>query len=71
MPDEVVVYVELVDEGVDVWRPVSAVVEGDGVYRLTGEQPSGEQWPFPPARVRCQERELSDGWERVAYRLAG
>ena len=30
----VTVYVELLDEGVDVWRPVDAERENDGVVRL-------------------------------------
>lgn len=70
---ETIVYVELLDEGVDVWRPVSAVAESERVFRLTGEQPAGETWAFPPgSRVRCEERhDLSDGPALVAYQLAG
>jgi hypothetical protein len=51
------VYVELLDEGVDVWRPVQAQVEGDGVYRLPDSAPADETWAFPAgSRVRCEHR---------------
>ena len=54
------VYVELVDEGVDVWRPVDALEEPGGVYRLPDISPVGETWAFAPAtRVRCEWRALS------------
>ena len=66
------VYVELVGEAVDVWRPVSAVHEGDDVYRLLGEQEDDEAWAFPPgSRVRCEPRQLDDGEQLVAVALAG
>ena len=69
--ETVVVYVELLGEGVEVWRPVQAVDEGEGVYRLTGKLPAGEAWAFPPhSRVRVEARPLSGGLERVACGLA-
>ena len=50
------IYVEFLDEGVDVWRPV----EAGGVYRLPERSPAGETWAFAPGtRVRCERRELS------------
>ncbi len=72
MAREIVVYVELLGEGVEAWRPVNAVAEQEGVYRLAGEQQPGERWAFPTgSRVRCETRELSDGLERVACGLVG
>jgi hypothetical protein len=63
------VYVELVDEGVNVWRPVEAVEDGDG-FVLPMSAPDGERWRFPPgSRVRCELRELSDGEALVAVRV--
>jgi hypothetical protein len=51
------VYVELRDEGVDVWRPVEAQRETGSVLRLPSVAPEGEQWAFPPgSRVRCERR---------------
>jgi hypothetical protein len=69
--DETIIYVELLDEAVDVWRPVVAMPEGPGIYRLTEAQPEDEKWAFPPgSRVRCEPRPLSDGTELVAIALA-
>ena len=56
------VYVPLVDEGVDVWRPVVAEPVGPMLFRLTGPVPDGEAWAFEPgAVVRCYERTFADG----------
>ena len=56
------VYVPLVDEGVDVWRPVAAEPVGPMLFRLTGPVPDGEAWAFEPgAVVRCYERTFADG----------
>ena len=59
------VYVKLLDEGVDVWRPVTAEVLRDGTYRLEpteGYDPEDEQWEFLPGSVvRCEVRRLSGG----------
>jgi hypothetical protein len=64
----VTVYVELLDEGVDVWRPVEAERESDGVVRLPGNAPDGETWAYPPgSRVRCERRDIG----LVAVALAG
>jgi hypothetical protein len=55
-----IVYVALLDEGVDTWRPVQAEHLGDDLYRLNGERPDDEVWPFLPGDVvRCQVRILS------------
>ena len=51
------VYVALVGEAVDAWRPISARCEGDGLYRLSDRVPCGERWAFPPGSlVRCEPR---------------
>jgi hypothetical protein len=64
----VTVYVELLDEGVDVWRPVEAEREDDGVVRLHSDAPEGETWAFPPgSRVQCERRDIG----LVAVALAG
>lgn len=64
------VYVELMDEGVDVWRPVEATVEADGTFRLPDEAPDDEVWRFAPGSVvRCEPRALSEGEALVAVEL--
>lgn len=64
------VYVELMGEGVDVWRPVEATVQADGTVRLPDEAPDDEVWRFAPgAVVRCEPRTLSEGEALVAIEL--
>ena len=64
------IYVALLDESVDVWRPVEAVIEGAGIYRLPPSAPAGETWLFPPgSRVRCEPRDLSEGPSLVVVAL--
>ena len=51
------IYVPLVDEGVDVWRPVIAEVVGDQTFRIVGENisPDDEHWAFATGEVvRCE-----------------
>src|SRR5437879_8841464 len=64
---EVVVYVRLLDEGTDVWRPVRATALADGTFRLrepNGYDPNAETWEFPPStKVRCVTRKFTDGDE--------
>ena len=68
---EAVVYVRLLDEGTDVWRPVRATALPDGTFQLlepSGYDPNAERWEFPPStKVRCIARKFTDGSEgRVA-----
>jgi|SRR5664280_2024627 len=50
-------FVELLDEGADVWRPVSALVLPDGLHRLPLAAPDEERWAFAPGTVvRCERR---------------
>jgi hypothetical protein len=73
MSSTTTVYVALLDEGADVWRSVQTEHVGGDLYRLTGEQPDDEAWPFAAGDVvRCKERTLSGDWGRpetvlVAY----
>jgi hypothetical protein len=56
------VYVALLDEGVEVWRPVDAAQVAGDEYKLSGPIPEGEVWEFQPDEVvRCRERMFSDG----------
>jgi hypothetical protein len=64
---EVVVYVRLLDEGTDVWRPVRATALPDGTFRFqepSGYDPDAETWEFPPlTKVRCATKKFMDGDE--------
>jgi hypothetical protein len=64
---EAVVYVRLLDEGTDVWRPVRATALPDGTFRLLepdGYDPIAEKWEFPLlTKVRCASRKFTDGGE--------
>lgn len=66
------IYVRLLNEGVDVWRPVAAEPVSGGVYRLaSAEPPPDESWEFPPgAVVRCELKRLSGGDSWVAIALS-
>lgn len=58
------VYVALLDEGTDVWRPVEAEELHSGLFRILSEnsRPYDERWEFPTGSVvRCERRDLSEG----------
>jgi hypothetical protein len=58
------IYVALLDEGVDVWRPVQAEHVSDNRYRILGQHydRSIETWQFEPGDVvLCEMIESSDG----------
>jgi hypothetical protein len=59
---KVVIFMPLLGEGTDVWRPVEAEQLPDGRYRLLGEVPEGETWAFAPgSTVNCSRKVFSDG----------
>lgn len=65
-----VIYIYLLDEGVDVWRSVPAHQLSEGAFLIDTEAeiPEGEQWRFKPGqKVRCRWRkfENGEGWEAV------
>jgi hypothetical protein len=64
MSDPVTVFVAMLDEGMDVWRPVQARPLGDELFRIIGVDAdvSDEAWEFPSGTiVRCKMREVGDG----------
>ena len=65
-------FVRLLDEGVDVWRPVRAEQLHDGVYRIV-EQPYDrdiERWQFVPGdEVVCEMIDSNEGPILAAVRL--
>lgn len=72
--DRAQVYVRLLDEGTDVWRPVEASLLPSGAYRLvasTDVDPS-EVWEFPAGSVvRCEMKTLEGSPTLVAVGVAG
>jgi hypothetical protein len=63
------VYVRLLAEGTNVWRPAPATELSDGVYQLgepSGFDPRTELWEFPPhTRVRRATKKFADGTEAL------
>lgn len=61
---ETKIFVALLDEGVDVWRPVEATHEGDDRYRIVSknQDPEDERWAFKSGDiVRCRRQAFGDG----------
>lgn len=56
------IFVALLGEGTDVWRPVAAESLGHGRYRIAGTQPDDEPWEFHESDVvHCVPRRSADG----------
>jgi len=58
------VYVRLLDEGVDVYRPVTSIKITETVYELDhpeGYDPDDESWEFLPGSKVRVERKLLEG----------
>jgi hypothetical protein len=66
----ITLYVRLLDEGTNCWRPTQAELVKEGIYRLlptTNYNPDDESWEFLPGTlVRCQTLMLSEGSKIVA-----
>lgn len=61
-----IVYVKLLNEGVDVWRPVKAEKVEENIYRLSERIiPDGEEWEFPPGSLVYVKTELHEGKESL------
>lgn len=61
--DWITVHVRIVDEAVDVWRPVPARAISEHVCRLSDDPaPADEQWAFAPGdEVVVERRTDADG----------
>jgi hypothetical protein len=56
------IYMPLIEEGVDCWRPVRALQIGADIFQVTDKIPEDESWAFAPfARVRCRDKVFADG----------
>jgi hypothetical protein len=72
MTETKTIYVRLIDEDIEVWRPVSAEPLGADVYRIA-DQPYDrdlERWEFVPGdHVRAESIQLSEGTVLAATKL--
>jgi hypothetical protein len=72
MTEEIVhheIYVYLLDEGTDVWRPVDAILLQESIYQINPDSaiPETEIWQFLPGDiVRCEEKRFIKGRGLVA-----
>jgi len=58
------IYVALLHEGTDVWRPVEALAIGNGLFRIVSKnlEPDDEELQFITGEiVRCHEKIFSEG----------
>jgi hypothetical protein len=60
-------------KGVDYWRPIEAIREGEDKYRIVSlnPNPEDEHWEFSAGDlVVCERRRFSEGEGLVAVRRA-
>jgi hypothetical protein len=58
------IFIFLLNEGVEVWRPVEAELIEDGIYKIlsVNDDPDNEAWQFQTGMiVRCENKTFSDG----------
>lgn len=51
------IYMPLLNEGTDVWRPVNAEDLGGGPYRIAEEASDDEEWAFASGATVILDRE--------------
>jgi hypothetical protein len=67
------IYVGLLDEGIDVWRPVKAIHVDGNIYRIAAQayDSDTETWQFVPGdEVVCEMIDSSEGRILAATRKA-
>ena len=59
------IFVALLDEGIDVWRPVVAEIVESDTFRIVSKNPDpeDEHWQFPSGSLVHCERKHLDGRE--------
>lgn len=56
------IFMPLLDEGTDCWRPVGATLVRSQFYKVEGEVPQDETWAFSPGSiVICEMRKFQSG----------
>ena len=66
------IYVALLNEGVEVWRPVLAYRRANDLFQIASknDDPEDEEWEFSSGSlVRCETKQLSGGPCLVAVEL--
>lgn len=65
------VFVRLLDEGTDVWRPVDARRLGETTYQITDQAvPDHETWSFQPGDIVVAERRQGDADDQPLMAVA-
>lgn len=65
------VHVRLLDEAVDVWRPVRARALSEHLFRLSEDpRPDDERWSFAPGDAVVVERRRGDDGAEVLIAVA-
>jgi hypothetical protein len=60
------IYMQVLNEGTNVWRPVQATAVTSDTYRVEGNMPTYEDWAFAPnSLVHCRRTSFIDGRERM------
>jgi len=61
----VTIYMPLLDEGVETWRPVEATPLSGDTYRVDSALPDDEEWAFPRVRLFAanKERSTAASWD--------
>ncbi len=68
---ETMIYINLLGEGLNVMRSVTAEHVGRDYYKIVDTMPEGETWQFQPGQVvRCKKQTLSTGKALVAFEEA-
>jgi hypothetical protein len=73
MSRPVEIFVQLLDEAVEVWRPVLAERIAQDTYRISDQpyQSDSEQWEFEPGEVvTCVVRDTGEGDAVIAVARA-
>lgn len=64
--DTAIIHVRLLNEGVEVWRPVKARRLGQATYQIADDTPpEGETWAFQPGDIVVVEPRSGDGDEAL------
>jgi len=70
MSGALTIYVALLDEGSDCWRPVDAEHVDRDLYKIVEAVPEDERWQFKTGNIiRCQRHEFQDGTVLVAVEV--
>lgn len=56
------IYMPLIGEGTECWRPVRATPISDEIFRVVDRIPADGSWAFAPeSRVRCRNHVFTNG----------